>query len=121
MKTTICVAFILAVSALLGMAQPTTNAPTVRLSWDRSPDARVSAYKLYWGTAPAVFTNSITAAGITNTTASVSNLVRGVTYYFAATCVTTNGLESDYSASVSYTTIVLPPPPGNTTLTVLQP
>src|ERR1019366_1674310 len=31
----------------------------------------------------------------------VSNLVEGATYYFAATAVDTNGLESDYSTEVS--------------------
>ena len=37
----------------------------------------------------------------TNLTVSVSNLVEGTTYYFAATAVDTNGLESDYSTEVS--------------------
>lgn len=120
MKTIFPIGFFLAVSILIAMGQPTTNAPAVRLAWDKSPDARVSGYRLYWGISPA-FTNSITINGSANTTGSVSNLVRGTTYYFAATCFTTNGLESDYSLIVSYTTLALPPAPLNTTLTVLQP
>ena len=49
---------------------------------------------------PAPRTRTSVAAG-TNLTVSVSNLVEGTTYYFAATAVDTNGLESDYSTEVS--------------------
>ena len=63
--------------------------------------------------ASATYTNA--AAAGTNLTVSISNLVQGVTYYFAATAVDTNGLESDYSTEVS-TTIPVPnqPPTLNT-------
>ena len=75
-------------------------AGTVTLAWDASPGTNVIAnYKVYYGVASATYTNTV-AAG-TNLTVSVSNLVVGATYYFAATAVDTAGLESDYSAEVS--------------------
>ena len=75
-------------------------AGTVTLAWDASSGTNVIAnYKVYYGVASATYTNSV-AAG-TNLTVSVSNLVVGVTYYFAATAVDTSGLESDYSTEVS--------------------
>jgi cell wall assembly regulator SMI1 len=37
------------------------------------------------------------------TSNTISGLVSGATYYFAVTAIGTNGLESDYSAEVSYT------------------
>ena len=37
------------------------------------------------------------------TTATVSNLVSGATYYFAVTAVDTNGQESDFSSEIIYT------------------
>ena len=84
-------------------------AGTVTLAWDPSPGTNVIAnYNLYYGVASATYTN-VVAAG-TNLTVSVSNLVQGKTYYFAATAVDTNGLESDYSAEVS-TTISQPNQP----------
>src|ERR1039458_4540906 len=57
---------------------------TVTLAWDASSGTNVIAnYKVYYGVASATYTNSV-AAG-TNLTVSVSNLILGVTYYFAAT------------------------------------
>jgi len=70
------------------------------LAWDPSPGTDViTNYNLYYGAASATYTNKV-AAG-TNTTASISNLVDGTTYFFAATAVDTNGLESGYSTEVS--------------------
>jgi len=75
-------------------------AGTVTLAWDPSPGTDViTNYNLYYGAASATYTN-VVAAG-TNTTVSISNLVDGTTYYFAATAVDTNDLESAYSTEVS--------------------
>ncbi|HOX56040.1 MAG TPA: Ig-like domain-containing protein [Candidatus Paceibacterota bacterium] len=76
------------------------------MAWDKSPSTNVIAqYKVYYGVAKNTYTNSVSAG--TNLTVSVSNLVVGATYYFAATAVDTFGLESDYSTEVS-TQIILP-------------
>ena len=61
---------------------------------------------------PARTYTNVVAAG-TNLTVSISNLVEGTTYYFAATAVDTNGLESDYSAEVSRSLVTEPPPTLN--------
>ena len=85
-------------SALTPLASFATG--TVTLAWDPSPGTNVIAnYNVYYGVASGTYTN-VVAAG-TNPTVSVSNLVEGTTYYFAATAVDTNGLESDYSTEVS--------------------
>jgi hypothetical protein len=84
-------------------------AGTVTLAWDPSPGTNVIAnYKVYYGTASGTYTNSVSAG--TNLTVSVSNLVQGVTYYFAASATDANGLESDYSTEVS-TVIATPNQP----------
>ena len=67
-----------------------------------STNDAITNYNVYYGVASATYTNS--AAAGTNLTVSISNLVEGVTYYFAATAVDTNGLESDYSNEVSTNT-----------------
>ncbi len=84
-------------------------APPVALAWDPSVDPTVTSYHVYYGTASRAYTNVISAGASTN--AIVSNLVSGVTYYFAATSYTTAGLESDYSTEVSYAAPSLNIPP----------
>src|SRR5215469_12967931 len=83
--------------------------PAVSLAWDRSADGTVTGYNVYYGTASRAYTNVIAAGNTTN--AVVSNLVSGVTYYFAATTYTSAGLESDYSAEASYAVPVQNMPP----------
>lgn len=101
---------LLSLLALPAAAQITpTNPPAnVSLAWDASPDPSVGSYRLYWGAAPRFYTNAVT---ITGTTATIGPLVRGVRYYFAATCVSTNGLESDFSNEVTYQPPLPPQPP----------
>jgi hypothetical protein len=73
---------------------------TVTLAWDPSSGTDiVTNYNIYYGAASATYTDTVPAG--TNTTVTVSNLVEGTTYYFAATAVDTAGLESDYSIEVS--------------------
>ena len=69
-------------------------APPVALAWDPGADPTVTGYNVYYGTVSRAYTNVISAGASTNTV--VSNLVSGVTYYFAATTHTAAGLESDY-------------------------
>lgn len=89
---------------------PKAFAQSVTLAWDREAATNnIASYHVYWGVASRVYTNSISAG--TNITATVTNLVRGVNYYFAATATATNGLESDYSLEVSYRPPLPPPPP----------
>ena len=91
--------------------------PAVALAWDPSTDPSVTGYKVYYGTASRTYTNMIAAGSATSVI--VSNLVSGVTYYFAATTYTADGMESDYSAEAAYS--LLPPniPPTLDVLTNL--
>ena len=91
---------------LLGLSSLTAfAAPYVSLAWDPSPDPSVIGYKVYYGVASRSYTNSVAAGNVT--TFTVSNLMAGTTYYFAATAYDTNGIESDYSSEVS-AVVVLP-------------
>lgn len=75
-------------------------ASTVTVALDPSPGTDVIAnYNIYYGATSAVYTNVVEIG--TNTTVSISNLVGGATYYFAATAVDTFGLESAYATEVS--------------------
>ncbi len=82
----------------------------VVLAWDPSPGPNIASYQVYYGAASMTFTNVVVVSGST-TNATVTNLVRGVTYFFAATAKDSAGLESDYSNEVSWTSPKKPHPP----------
>jgi hypothetical protein len=67
----------------------------ITLNWTASPDTSVVSYKLYYGSLSGVYTNSVSVGNTTSVT--ISNLADSVTYYFAATALDTNGLESVFS------------------------
>jgi hypothetical protein len=72
----------------------------VTLAWDSSPDAWVAGYALHHGTVSGNCTVRLDVGA--NTSATVSNLMAGVIYYFIATAYTSDGQESLPSNEVSY-------------------
>jgi hypothetical protein len=97
-----CLVNILATASIVTAFIPSARAQaSVELAWDASTDPAVAGYRLYEGAASRVYTNTMDVGKATIGT--VSNLVGGVTYYFAVTDYDTNGLESDYSSEVAYT------------------
>lgn len=93
------------------------QAAQVTLAWDASTDPAVNAYSVYWGVGTRNYTNHVDVPGRTNTSVTISNILLGVTYYFAATCMATNGLESDFSVEVSYFVPSKPNAPQNFRMT----
>jgi Fibronectin type III domain len=87
--------------SLLAFSAAATQS-SVTLNWSPSSSSGVSAYHLYYGTVSRSYSNMVSLATVTS--ATVSNLNRGVTYYFAVTAFdNTTGLESPYSNEASYT------------------
>ena len=99
-------------SATLGPFSITVQAISlgaVTLSWtpptqneDGSPLTDLAGYKIYWGTTPGVYPNSVTLNNPGLTSYVVDNLVPG-TYEFVATSVNSAGLESKYSTPATRT------------------
>lgn len=75
------------------------RAGSVILGWEPDPDPQVIGYNVYYGSASRDYTNAISVGAATN--ATVSGLREGLTYFFAVTAYTWDGLQSDYSAEVS--------------------
>ncbi len=76
----------------------TGTSPQVRLSWSAS-SSPVAGYNVYRGTKPGAYARINTALD-THTAFMDSTVVSGVTYYYAATGVSSSGEESTYSAPV---------------------
>jgi hypothetical protein len=75
-------------------------AAAVNLAWDAAPDPSVVGYRVYYGGASGVYSNAV-AVGMT-TTVTLSNLVAGQTYYFAAVAYDADNVESLFSNEISY-------------------
>jgi hypothetical protein len=97
-------AFVCALLLLL-TAVASQAVTTLTLAWDRSSSSNVVGYFIYYGPTTGNYTNRLSAGN--TTTLTVSNMVEGSTYFFAATALDSNNLESDYSTEVS-TTIPIP-------------
>jgi len=84
-------------------------AGSVSLAWSPSSDSNVAGYNIYFGGTSGAYTNMVTVGNATN--ATVSGLIVGSTYYFAATTYSAAGVESPFSSEIAY----LVPAPGNPT------
>lgn len=97
---------IIGLSASAGSA-----AQSVTLGWDPSPDPSVVGYYVHFGTASYDYSGLVDAGDAT--TATVSGLDAGQTYYFAVTAYNQLRIESQPSGEISYKVpapITVPPP-----------
>jgi hypothetical protein len=99
------------------LAKPVRNF-AVTLAWSSSADTNVTGYNIYHGGVSRIYTNNVNVG--TPLTCTVSNLLRGSTYFFAATAYNALGMESDYSNETSYRVPVPPVPPRVITITVIS-
>jgi hypothetical protein len=72
----------------------------VALAWDPSLGQNIAGYRLHSGTSSGDYTQTIEVGN--TTTALVSNLTAGTTYYFVVTAYDTSNVESPSSNEVSY-------------------
>lgn len=69
------------------------------LAWDPNTEPDLAGYRVYYGTAPREYVDSIDVGNIT--TYQLDYLLDGVTYFIAVTAYDTSGNESDFSHEVS--------------------
>ncbi len=97
----------LAASILLFLPASNAYPAQVNLAWDATTDPNIAGYKIHYGTSSGSYQTIIDVGNIT--TCTISNLLDGTTYYFAATDYNTSGTGSGYSNEVVYN-----PPPACT-------
>ncbi len=108
--------FLLLILILVTAWAPPLRAGEVTLEWDPSPSTGVTGYRIYYGTAPHEYKQTIEVGLVTSHT--LKELDDGVTYYFAVTAFNADS-ESEFSNEVSTTirdttppTIILEHPAG---------
>jgi Bacterial Ig domain/Fibronectin type III domain len=106
------VSLVQAAQVQLSWTAPTTNA-------NGTPLQDLSGYLLYYGTASRMYSTHVDTGLATS--AALSGLTEGQTYYFAVTAYDTLGNESQYSEEVSTTIPVAPPPTTPPTATITAP
>jgi hypothetical protein len=103
-STRILAFFTVLIFLLAGMSIISTVsafAAQVTLQWDQNAEPDVLGYKIHYGICSRNYQYSVDVRN--NTSCTISGLVEGNTYYFAATAYNTNYIDSDYSAEISYT------------------
>ena len=90
-------------------------AAQVTLAWEQNTEPDIAGYKIYYGDSSGNYPNSVNITPWNVTTCTISDLIEGQTYYFAATAYYSNLVESDYSAEISYNSN-----PATTTSTVIK-
>src|SRR6266576_376804 len=89
---------------------PAFAAGRVSLAWDASVTTGVTGYIINYGVASGTYTNARSVGNVTS--ASISNLIEGTTYFFAAKAYDNANVQSDFSNEASYSVPVsanLPP------------
>ncbi len=87
---------------------------SVTLAWNSSTTPDIAGYRIYVGGVSQNYTN-VVDVGNTNS-ATVTGLVPGATYFFAATAYDSLGLESPFSGEIMY---VVPFPRAKMQLSLL--
>jgi hypothetical protein len=91
---------------------------SVTFGWDENTDPNIVGYNIYYGTSSQDYTNVVSVGNVTS--ATISGLQEGVTYYFAATSYDSMDQESVTSPEIVYTVplTVTQPPPSITTISI---
>lgn len=98
-------------------------AESVSLKWDANTESDLAGYNIYVSIRSRDYTNDDTKTyDVGNvTTYTVTDLIVGTTYYFAATAYDTSGNESDHSNELIYLAVDITPPdmPRNMRLIII--
>ena len=95
---------IISISLLLALCTlplASAHAASIDLEWDPNIEPELAGYKIYWGPSSGNYTSSKDVGN--NTSATITGLDDGKTYYLAATAYDGDGNESSFSDELVYT------------------
>src|SRR3989441_24250 len=95
-------------TVLCSLAPAVANAAQVALAWDANTDPDLAGYKLYYGLSSGSYQSSVDVGNVTSYT--LSGLLDGRIYYFAATAYNLSLAESGFSNEVSKAIADVTPP-----------
>jgi hypothetical protein len=75
------------------------EAAALAVAWDPNEDLDVAGYKVYYGTSPGNYTDSVDVGNVTEV--RLKNLSPGLAYYLAVTAYDRAGNESGFSDEIS--------------------
>lgn len=113
MNSVRCCLRLLHFAALLLAVSRLNFSASITVAWDPNPDPNVAGYNLYFRETGAAITNKLNVLNVTNTT--ISSLQAGATYEMFVTAYCVDGIESEPSNAVTYST---PAPTINTAPTL---
>src|SRR2546428_9741483 len=95
-------------TVLCSLAPALSSAAQVTLAWDANTEPDLAGYKLYYGNSSGSYQFSVDVGNVTSYT--LSGLLEGQTYYFAATAYNLSLAESGFSNEVSKALADVTPP-----------
>src|SRR5881296_1937266 len=87
------------ITTICSLAPALSSAAQVTLAWDANTDPDLAGYKLYYGLSSGSYQSSVDVGNVTSYT--LSGLLDGRIYYFAATAYNLSVAESGFSNEVS--------------------
>src|SRR5438876_3514089 len=97
-----------ALTALCFLAPALSSAAQVTLAWDPNTETDLAGYKLYYGLSSGSYPSSVDVGNLTSYT--LSGLLEGQIYYFAATAYNSSLGESGFSNEASKALADVTPP-----------
>ena len=95
-------------TVLCSLAPALSSAAQVTLAWDANTEPDLAGYKLYYGNSSGSYQFSVDVGNVTSYT--LSGLLEGQIYYFAATAYNVSQNESGFSNEVSKAIADVTPP-----------
>jgi fibronectin type 3 domain-containing protein len=105
--------FISLVTLILLISSTNVYSAQATLTWDPNSESDLAGYKVYYGNSSENYDTNIDVGNQTSYT--ISGLVDGNAYYFAATAYDTSSNESGYSEEVVYTAPIIDTTPPTIT------
>ena len=85
------------------VTQNSAATASLTFQWDPVSVSDLAGYKIYRSTTAGIYGSPIATLSASTTTYQMTNLTKGVTYFFAVSAYDTNGNESPFSNEQSRT------------------